>query len=58
MATWNEMMKEYSAPKTSAAPEAAQKRRMRVVSDVHIGGCWSSNKQTQSNFMLMLREMA
>jgi len=60
--TWNRMMNEYSEPKTTKQTtlpsHAARKQRLRVISDVHIGSCWSSTKNTQNNFVSLLRDMA
>jgi len=34
------------------------KRRIRVVSDMHTGGCWARDKETQQRFMSLLESMS
>jgi len=37
---------------------SANSRRVRVISDMHIGGCWAKEKEIQDHFMNLLRSMA
>merc|ERR1719159_2282455 len=38
--------------------DTKHKRRVRVLSDVHCGGCWARDKETQNLFMTLLSEMS